>query len=177
MHFVLDLETLGTVPGSVVFSIGCVALNEDYSPKATFYSLINIMDSMSNGLQADPETLKWWTKQTPEAISQLKDAYVSPRKLKDVLVDFNSWVRSHEGDKSKVLLWGYGSDFDNALLAACYKKMKQDPPWKYRGSRCLRTLSSLVSVQVEREGTYHNALDDAVYQSKILSRILSRMGG
>ena len=34
------------------------------------------------------------------------------------------------------ILWGNGSDFDNAILANAYRAIGQQQPWKFWNNRC-----------------------------------------
>lgn len=67
-HVMLDLETYGTRPNSVILAIGAVAFNPS-SPKLgpEFYSVINYKSSLTAGLLADLATIEWWSRQGAEA--------------------------------------------------------------------------------------------------------------
>jgi len=46
-------------------------------------------------------------------------------------------------------------------------------PWTPWMDRCYRTMKELIQMPFdERSGSYHNALDDAMYQTKHLLKIL-----
>jgi exodeoxyribonuclease VIII len=66
----------------------------------------------------------------------------------------------------RVKVWGNGSDFDNAILSCCYGATGREVPWDFWHNRCYRTLKALrPGPKLVREGTYHNALDDAKSQA------------
>ena len=49
--------------------------------------------------------------------------------------------------------------------------------WWHNVDRCLRTIKEILGNDMEwpeRHGTYHNALDDAVYQAKTISLNLNK---
>jgi len=74
-------------------------------------------------------------------------------------------------------VWGNGADFDLPILAAAYKAAGGPPPWKPYNGRCYRTLKNLApSIKLERQGTHHQALDDAVCQAKHLIKIVEHLG-
>ena len=51
-------------------------------------------------------------------------------------------------------------------------------PWTYRDEMCFRTFKALFpTVYVEFEGTKHDALDDAVWQSLYMIEVLNKMDG
>ena len=166
-NVMLDLETMGTRPGSVIVSVGAIEF-DPYSARLgrTFYDTCSIASAVDVGLAMDPETVQWWLSQSDAARSELTNA---KGDLKSVLVAFKHWL-FHCG--SNVKIWGNGSDFDNALLAEAYRRIGEPVCWKFWNNRCYRTMKSLFpDVKLEREGTHHNALDDAIYQAKHLQLI------
>lgn len=60
-RYMLDIETLGTRPGSVVFEIGCVLFDEHRIING-FEVIIDIENAKTWGLFEEPETLAWWEK-------------------------------------------------------------------------------------------------------------------
>jgi hypothetical protein len=160
----IDLETLGRRPGCVVLSIGAV----EFGPAGLgreFYIVLDIFGQKSLGLHEDPDTLAWWEAQSIEArqvLTQARDPKLPKFGLSLDL--FNEWL-SPIGFK-RVKVWGNGSDFDNAILSCLYGALDQTPPWDFWNNRCYRTLKNLVpGPKLKREGTYHNALDDAKTQA------------
>lgn len=87
--------------------------------------------------------------------------------LKTSLHLFDSWIKEHD----PVGVWGNGSDFDNVLIANACKAVGRPLPWKYYKNMCFRTMKNLFKVKVDRSGTHHNAVDDAVYQMTVLKEI------
>jgi exodeoxyribonuclease VIII len=71
-------------------------------------------------------------------------------------------------------LWGNGAVFDNTILGNAYFITGRKPPWNPWDDRCYRTVKALFKwiPADERQGTYHNALDDAMHQTKHLIKIL-----
>lgn len=174
----VDLETLGLEPGSVIVSIGAVKFDPAKGVLGdTFYRVINISDACAHGLTMDPKTVGWWMSQSEAA----RDMFNVPNiPLYDALYRFSGFL-----DDEKVRVWGNGSDFDNVLLQHAYKVCNLPVPWKFYNNRCYRTVRSLApNVKLERQGTHHNALDDAIYQAqtlcavyKELSSVTAQIGG
>lgn len=170
MHNIMvDLETLGTVPGSVILSIGAVAFDPTGKRPMDdgFYCVVNKQDCMDHYLSVDEDTEKWWERQSPEA--QILLEYVEDPKqsipLKLALQQLNAYVKKFGGYKD-ARVWGNGSDFDNALLAVAYRMASVVPTWPFWNNRCYRTLKGVCpGPKLERVGTYHNALDDARTQA------------
>lgn len=164
----VDLETLGRRAGCSILSIGATYFDEA-GVEGEFYAVVSQESCEKAGLHTDPETLAWWEEQSPEAREVLEISKNSGMLLADALDLFGVFMK---GTK----VWGNGSDFDNAILYACYAAVGKEVPWKFWDSRCYRTLKGLFpSVKLVRQGTYHNALSDAISQATHASEILRAM--
>lgn len=168
----IDLETLGTVPVSVILSIGAVCFNSlsnEIGPK--LHIKINIQDSLNQGFTTQKSTIEWWGKQDSEASNLLEECVNSTITVRRALTNFQYFLMSNT-DPEKVCVWGCGSDFDNVLLSSTYHHLNMMVPWKYNNNRCYRTVKSIFpDVMLERTGTHHNALDDALFQTQHLLKI------
>lgn len=166
----IDLETLGTDPGSVIISIGAVCFcPETDTVKDEFYQTIDVVDSVSNGLTMDASTVMWWMDQSDAARSALKGG----APLDIALRMFSMWISKYGPD---VEVWGNGSDFDNVLLAEAFAIAGIEQPWKYYRNRCFRTLKSCApDMEMVRIGEHHNALDDARSQAHHANQIFRHM--
>jgi hypothetical protein len=175
-NIMLDLETLGTTPGSVVLSIGAVAFDGDVGGGIgdTFYNTISVKSSLKAGLTIDASTLLWWSKQDRAAYQEALNKDAHP--LADVLEEFGEWLAYvAEGEYRERKLWGNGADFDLTLLLACYRAVDLEAPWKFYNHRCYRTLKALYpEVRAERSNNHH-ALDDARNQAEHAVAILRAM--
>jgi hypothetical protein len=175
----LDLETLDTRPGAVILSLGAVFFNPiDNMLGEECHWIISRADSEALGLTVSADTLAWWEKQSAEAKKTLRVASSTDGEpLAQVLHEFNEFLGKAKGGTSKVKIWGNGSDFDNVLLIAAYEAAKVKPAWKYYNHRCFRTLKGLApAVKIDRQGTYHNALDDAKTQAEHAIKIYQHLG-
>lgn len=173
----IDLETLGKKPGCVILSIGAVM----FDPKTQtlgpeFYEVISMKSCAKVGLVSDPSTLAWWDKQDIEArtvIAQAQSAKTS-KPITTVLKDFKAWYQEHSVEKANRWVWGNGASFDAPILEATYEACGLIAPWEFWGNMCYRSLKNLhPEIKREREGTHHNALDDAKYQALHLMDILA----
>lgn len=159
----VDLETVGVVPGCAIFAIGAVAFSEEGLGQE-FYTVVNLPSCESEGLYPEAKTLAWWDQQNDDARAVLEEARTGGALLADAMAEFSLYLSGFGIDDVKV--WGNGADFDNAILACCYEAVCDEPPWKPWNNRCYRTLKNLVKgPKLQRIGTYHNALDDAKSQA------------
>lgn len=176
-HVMVDLETLGTVPGCSILSIGAVffdPLTEKLGDE--MYAVILRQSCLEAGLHEDKDTLAWWSRQSPEAKRVLAEAEMETvaYPLLKGLEEFNTFCKL--GKKTKV--WGNGADFDNPILVAAYHAVGSKQGWAPYNGRCYRTVKNLFPQQklVGRTGTHHNALDDAKSQAAHLIQLVQMNG-
>jgi exodeoxyribonuclease VIII len=168
-HYMVDLETMGLRPTSAILSIGMVLFNR-IDVLDTFYTPVSLQSCLQFGLTTDKSTEDWWAKQSDTA----RKAWDQPGAptLPEALTAMTHWMRQY-GTGQNAMVYGCGSDFDNVLLANAFNAINADIPWPYYNNACYRTLRNLFPTDsVQRVGTYHNALDDAITQVLQLQRIL-----
>jgi exodeoxyribonuclease VIII len=170
MHnIMLDLETLDTTSTAVVLSIGAVAFDPYGSVLGDkFYVELteDLADQQTRGRTISASTVKWWLGQSVMARQVFTDPPqqgVDRRTTAQGLHKFATFVASNGG--AGAFIWGNGADFDNVILASLYNAYKIPQPWHFGSNRCYRTLKSLHLPRLNRQGTHHNALDDAVSQA------------
>lgn len=181
----VDLETLGTVPGCSILSIGAVEVDlQRLCLGKEFYVVVGRQSCVQAFLKEEPGTVKWWESKSPEAREVLfhADDPALSKPLPEALHAFNDYLLEVAPHRDMRLL-GNGADFDNPILRVAYDAagvpfMGQDR--SFFGGRCYRTLKSLDEIfgpafaarKLAREGTYHHALDDAKYQANHLIQIV-----
>lgn len=181
-HISIDIETLGTKPGSVIASIGAVI----FDPKAGVQSaedmmkdsikiLIDIRQSIALGMEVSGDTISWWMQQTDAA----RNATFNPKDKSDLLtpdsaiINFNAFIRSVE----KPFVWGNGANFDISLLEAVMDVVKRGYPWAYTKVRCLRTLRAVAPFNysdMPKNDLPHDCLADAIYQAQNIQLIAEK---
>jgi len=176
-HIMLDLETLGVTPGSVICSLAAVEFDiQTGQTLKTFYERIGIQSCLDSGLTVTGDTLTWWMQQSRAARVEV---YGDNRKpLRDVLNGFSNFLQSIDGDRRNLRIYGNSSDFDCSILASAYQAMKLPIPWMFYGTRCVRTISSLfpeIKKSTKFEGTLHNPLDDCLHQVKYLCATIKKL--
>ncbi len=200
----IDIETLGLGPASVILSIGAVRFNPFAVPGTvemvenpavsafddaqsvaqmvpdTFYKLVDpIEQQVRYGLQVEASTVMWWLTDesiTPEARSAFgnKNAQLP---LEAVLAELAGWLALGGGADTPI--WSNGSLDINVLTTAYHVGGYGRPPWKYDAVRDYRTIAKEFGYcQTEEEWTHasvkHNALADATAQATNLQRIYNR---
>jgi hypothetical protein len=180
-HVMLDLETLGTRPGSVILSIGAVFFDLDGTTGETFYRNIDPQTCAAVGLTVDPQTYAavgltvdpqtkaWWMRQSQAARDALA---IDRRPLAAVVKDFAGFFRG-----GGEFVWAQGATFDPPLWEAAAAAVGCSTPWKFWNARDTRTVYDICGLDYKsmpREGVYHNALDDCLTQVKAVAAALSK---
>jgi len=171
----IDLETLGTLPGSAILSIGAVEFDCGTGQLGReLYSVVSRAECELFGLIVMDSTLDWWLKQSPEARKVLTEAESdSALPLADALGLLNTFI------PKDARVWSNGANFDQPVLDVAYSRIGQGAPWKYWNSRCYRTIIALCKDErAMRPPTIcaHNALEDAKWQAQHLMNVVRHLG-
>lgn len=172
-HAMLDLETLGRKPGCAILSIGAVA----FSPKGVgvipgtgnFYCNVDLISQLFRGFHINNETLEWWKQQDPRARHSLS---FHTKQIWDALAEFAPWCKDNNIEQ----VWCQGAAFDIPILEGAFEKLGMKAPWKFYNVRDTRTVYDVCGFDyksIPREGVYHNALDDAIHQVKLVQAALA----
>lgn len=184
-HIVTDLETLSTASNALILTIGACEFDiETGTIGETFYRRLQIHDGTRLGFHISNSTLEWWERQSKEAYAAaFSDEGTEP--VSAVLADFAKWViHIREKDpKLELSMWANDPDFDMVILRNACEKVDILPPWQYFEHRSQRTMLFVGEKygfnrkkSFPRSGTHHNALDDAIHQSKVISTIWQKIG-
>ncbi len=170
-HLSIDLETLGTAPGSVILSIGAVAFDPVWGVMAApFYANLEVVPQQVALLKIDPDTVAWWAEQSAEARGRLEVGIMSPSiALHDLAAYWDRYGCRYP--------WGHGAGFDVTLLEELHRAFSHTVPWDFRNVRDLRTLLDLSGVRVNRDkGLLHDAADDARNQAEAVIAAYRALG-
>lgn len=175
IHVMLDLETMGVIPGCPIIQIGAVAHNFSTNYIDTHSCNISLQTSLLRGFKLEADTLYWWLQQDQEAIEKLFELPLI--HIEKAVQDFYDWYRrlSDEG-KVETYLWSHGASFDVPILAYAFNVIGMEIPWDHRNIRDTRTLFAIAEQygyeKGEYVGTAHNALDDAMNQMQMVQKAL-----
>lgn len=170
-HVMVDIETLGKGNNAAILSIGMVKFNPFNDViYDSFYVPVDPRSCQALGLQVDADTVMWWMDAKRDAARQamMLEARVD---LPSALYGLVDWF----GEDKPV--WGNGSTFDNVILASAFKACHIAQPWEFWNDKCYRTLKGQAKhIKLDRVGTYHNALDDAISQVKHMQAVVAYLG-
>jgi len=134
-HIMIDLETLGTHPNSVIVQIGAVVFDPERGAVGyEFSENVDIQSCLDLGLECDGPTLEWWFGRPSDERTFLDQ----PKSVDDVFCAFGSWLQSMEHDPSKII--GWSDQMDWSILRTIAKRLWHDDYIHYKNMRCTRTL-------------------------------------
>lgn len=143
-HVMIDTETLGRTPGSVVRSVAAVEFDPQTGETGRQKVWkIDLTDSMRYGFKVESSTLKWWMMQSDEARREFVEGAETP--LVDFLEDFMQFIAATDEEKD-FTLWCLQLDFDVAMLRTMYSWYNLNVhgcdeevlPWNFRKVRDVR---------------------------------------
>ena len=143
LSLMLDIETLGTGPNSIILEIGAVQFNPKTGETFQKFSAYPTVQScVDTGLTLDEPTFLWWLDQSKEAREAIVDKSREP--LENCLKDLKSFVQHthvmNPRHARKVDIWANPPHFDIARLEEAYSAVGVEPAWGHRWIRCCRTV-------------------------------------
>jgi hypothetical protein len=165
----VDIETLGIEPGAAILSIGACTFGRD-AVGDSFSRSVDLESCQDRGLEIDAGTLQWWLDQDEPA----REILTGGVPLATALSELRDFLENHDYDE----LWANSPKFDMAHLEAAYDALGWATPWEYYELRDVRTAQSLPdAVELEQDGTEHDALDDAKHQAREVGATLRELQG
>lgn len=175
-HVMLDLETLGTKPSSLMLTLGAVRFNpwgddsgSTLESMDTFYRRVSVDSFEGLDHTIDDDTLAWWGRQTEE-VREEAFAEADRHDVRDVLRDFHRWCKGVDA------VWANGSGFDLNIIEHFCRELKRGWPWNYWQARDARTLYSLVPDLERPKVAAHHALWDCWSQVVGVQSAFSKLG-
>ena len=184
-----DLETLDTIPSAAIISIGIVKFDpfivqNSFKKNPYHYQVVDKASCIQAGMTVDDETIRWWQRQSGYAQRILEPKYASP-PIENV-IDIMTALRamSHfittNAEHKDIYIWSNASTFDITILSDAYRRHGLQPPWKYTGESCYRTINTitkLLGIKVDKnfQGTKHHSGHDAINQCLFMQRMLQAL--
>lgn len=158
----VDIETLGTGPTSVVLSIGV------FSPQFTFHNYVDIDSQLKYGAKIDADTVLWWMNQSYSGRN--KQVTATRRVMSQVLCGLYGAFRDASLPDGYTV-WSNGAAFDLPIIRWHADQCGYKLPWEYWQERCFRTTRAGVPRDRRHEidadvlrvlgPVKHDALEDA----------------
>lgn len=180
--FMLDIETLGTRPGSVVVSVALVAFNREDTWLWSRYWNLNLREQVDVGLSIDPATMVWWMRQSSAALARW--ASYQEQSLSSSLRELHRDLTEHLSRRPGTTIWAKDPSFDVVILNAAFAAAGLPPFISHRAEASVRTLKLLCPDLPEvQPAIEHDPVSDAEAQAsfvcqcwKVLSGPASREG-
>lgn len=170
-HGMIDIETLSTSPTAAVIAIGAVAWLEGRVEQHESFEIL--IDPLSAVGTRDTRTLQWWDEQD----KSVRDRMFSGEVLtSEALVQLRNWYLRQGIEE----VWANAPTFDLIILEAAFRATGVEVPWRFRDTRCMRTLTRLAKRKgIDYQAAYdnrtaHDALSDALAQARAVDLILSK---
>lgn len=170
MHLSIDLETLGNTTDAAITQIG---LAEFDIQTGEVGRTENILVSWNGEGRVNASTLAWWFRQGDEARVRMAQSLEYGVPLSGALGQLTRFVREVENLEG---VWGNGSTFDVTILDSAYQRDGGTAPWPFWAARDMRTIVDIAErlrgfdkSSIERQGTHHEAADDATHQARVIS--------
>jgi hypothetical protein len=170
LHLMIDFESLGLRPNSVILSAGVCSVPPNLVPEAQWYGEFDALEQEGDPYNrvTDPNTLSWWMTQgdMPQGELSLKDGIIS---LQAHLYNL--------AQQYKLELWANGTDFDIPLFYNALDQHNCPSPFKYDAVRDYRTMRKAFweVPSLPFQGKKHHALDDAKNQAAHLNLIFDHI--
>lgn len=161
MDVMIDIETLGTEPNSIILTIGAVKFKRSGGTDSNkFYKRIDIPSCRKIGLVSNKETEEWWARQNEKVRFEALENKDNRIPIEQALKEFKTWFGTSR------YVWSHGSCFDCVILGQAFKKCGMEAPWKFWDIRDTRTLYDLGKINrndMPNAGA-HDALNDCLSQ-------------
>lgn len=171
----LDIETLGTRPGSVILSIGAVPFSRDgVLEQEGIHLVLPVDEQLAAGATIDPSTLLWWLDRGAAGdLANLLRASADSPDLLNCLIRLRQYLAQWEARH----IWANSPSFDLVLLENLMHRVGFQIPWNYYDHRDVRTLlasygRSRCSEVLPAPKGAHDALVDAIYQAKVICEVV-----
>lgn len=169
----VDIETLGISPESVILSIAAVRfepfeVTKDLGSLEAIQILIDVDTQVDNYKRMiDDSTVEWWTKQDA-AVKEVIFSESGRVDLPEALKQLSKFCWNKMGR-----LWAQGPSFDCVLLEHAYRQTGVPRPWQYYQVRDSRTLLDLV--EVKQESVTHDSIEDCRRQISGVQQALNKL--
>lgn len=179
----VDLETMGVATDAAITQIGAVVFDPDtFEVVAKLKLFIDLNTCLEKGLTVSAGTIKFWMT-NPDVTQEARNSCMQGTgdhtkgdgmTLSQAIQTFDKFLV----DNDVSCVWGNGSASDNVWLRSAYEAcgITTCKAMMFYSDRCLRTLKAVAKESgyvdnIKREGVYHDSLDDATHQVKVLKSV------
>jgi hypothetical protein len=137
-----------------------------------FYTPVSLYQTLRHGFTHDPETIKWWEKQS---YNMLEVAAGHREKLIDTFARLAAWLKVVKPRR----VWANAPTFDCAILRDAFDHMGLELDIYFRDERDVRTAREFAEVgeATSKSPAYyvkHHALFDAAWEAHVIQAMYER---
>ena len=177
MDLMLDIETLGLEPMSVITQIAAVPF--DFKDNSLNFGIdfnINLNNCLNNGAVINGDTLLWTIKNNLQSLENQEQRFTIP----EALIRFQRYIK----DINPECIWAKSPQFDCSMLEIWYKRCELAIPWKYNQLRDVRTIeyfgktklglgSELDQLHDKYGKKLHNPTTDCHFQIEVIRLVMN----
>ena len=181
-HVMIDTETLGLTPGSVVRTVSLVEFVPETGVTGRQKTwIINLQDSIKSRFRIEAGSLKWWLSRSETARRAFIASPEEEVSLNTFVSEFIEWFRPYAGD---VTLWGLQVDFDTSMLRPylahyhlyIFRHDAYDVPWNRRRLMEVHPfMDAYLASHPEAPETGHTSTGDCLRQIEAVKHALATM--
>lgn len=187
----VDTETVGLKPDSAVAQIGAVLFKDNFQIVDKYCINIDVDQQLNCGSRYDSETLEWWMMQELENADLYNSVFDNPKDMDDAYNDWLDWLKYYT-PKNNIgfRFWSNHLLFDVPILNKfmSYYDDNLKHYIKYNNFEDFATVRNMAKrhtsgfkqleskIDMGMGGDAHNALYDAVWQTKSLELAYKTMG-
>ena len=167
----IDIETLDTLPESVILTIGAVKF-DPFSNKIGdgLYIKPDVDEQIARGRTVNEDTLNWWGTQA-EDVREEALGMEDRISIEEMYRQINRFIVGADN------VWAQGPVFDMVILANIYRQYGWPTPWQYWQVNDSRTLFKIHGdPRVKGKAGLHNALEDCISQAQAVQTIYKNLG-
>jgi len=141
----IDIETLSTMPNALVLTIGAIIFDRNDAIKELkeckqFYYKVEKSSCEKLDMHVDPETKKWWSRQSKDAQYEVFYDENNRLHLDEVLKKLSEFIKDCN------YVWSNSPNFDCVILENAFRKCDIEVPWKFWQLRDTRTVYDIGNV-------------------------------
>jgi len=167
-NVMIDIETLGTKPGSAVLEIAAATFEQEGGGPLEWFAVeIDLLSCLACGLTVDTGTAAWH-------LAQGYTGNLRGQPLAEAVMRLHVWMR----DKAAIAtVWAWGMDFERSMIEAACAAVQSALPWHYYQGADARTIWNVAFPGGKAAKRKHRAADDVAAQITDLQVAIKELKG
>ena len=175
-HFMVDIETLGNTPRSVIAQIAAASFDPRTGDIYDEFSVnVDTRSSQRIGAEITADTVLWWMRQNPQAQASV---FQNTVPIQSAIEAFTEWLFIQEAGPERIM-WANSPSFDLTILKETYHMIGLPViPWGYWNERDYRTICAMapeIKENFDWSGIAHEAMSDVRNQIRVLAETLKHL--